>query len=54
MSRASVNKLLHRPFDVLRKMAEDEAGDDPLPIVQRMFGVELDGEGGDPGKGDRG
>ncbi|HBK81694.1 MAG TPA: glutamyl-tRNA reductase [Nitrospinae bacterium] len=53
MSRAIVNKLLHRPFDVLRKMAEDEAGDDPLPIVQRMFGVELDGEGGDPEKGDR-
>jgi len=44
MSRAIVNKLLHHPFNALRKMAKDEVGEDPLPIAQRIFGVDLDGD----------
>ncbi len=39
MTRALVNKLLHRPFAALREMAAEEGGEDPLPLVQRLFGV---------------
>jgi glutamyl-tRNA reductase len=52
MTRAIVNKLLHRPFDVLKKMAEEEMGDDSLSIVQRLFGVEPDDD--DLGSGKEG
>lgn len=40
MSRAIVNKLLHRPFEALRDMNGGEWGEDSLTIVQRLFGVE--------------
>jgi glutamyl-tRNA reductase len=50
MSRAIVNKLLHRPFDVLKKMADEEMGDDSLSIVQRLFGVEPEDDESDSEK----
>ena len=54
MTRAIVNKLLHRPFDVLRKMADEEAGDDSLFIAQRLFGVDSDedSDSSRPGEGE--
>ena len=54
MSRSIVNKLLHRPFDVLRKMADEEAGDDSLFIAQRLFGVDSDedSDSSRPGEGE--
>lgn len=51
MSRAIVNKLLHQPFDALRRMAEEEADDESITIAQRLFGVE-DTSAGDTGAGD--
>jgi glutamyl-tRNA reductase len=48
MSRAIVNKLLHRPFEVLREMNGGEWGHDSLMLAQRLFGVEPDSEAENP------
>ncbi len=40
MTKALVNKLLHQPFTVLRRMAEEEAEELSVESVRKLFGVE--------------
>ena len=40
MTKALVKKLLHHPFDVLRRMSEEDVEGISLESVQRLFGVE--------------
>ena len=52
MTRALVNKLLHRPFASLRAMAAEELDEGSLALVRRLFGVESrrdEAESSDPG-----
>ncbi len=48
MTKALVNKLLHHPFTVLRRMAEDDVEDISVESVQKLFGVEPESDEGPP------
>ena len=42
MTKALVNKLLHHPFAVLRRMSEGDADGISVESVQKLFGVEIE------------
>lgn len=45
MTRAIVNKVLHRPTTVIRELAESEMALESLDLIQRLFGVsEVEGK----------
>lgn len=48
MTKALVNKLLHHPFTVLRRMAEEDVEDISVESVQKLFGVEPESDEGPP------
>ena len=49
MTKALVNKLLHHPFAVLRRMAEEDVEDISIESVQKLFGVEPESDENPPG-----
>ena len=49
MTKALVNKLLHHPFTVLRRMAEEDVEGISVESVQKLFGVEPESDEGPPG-----
>ncbi len=48
MTKALVNKLLHHPFAVLRQMSEKDVEGISVESVQKLFGVEPEGDQGPP------
>ena len=48
MTKALVNKLLHHPFAVLRRMSEEDVEGISVESVQKLFGVELESDEGLP------
>ncbi len=48
MTKALVNKLLHHPFAVLRQMSEKDVEGISVESVQKLFGVEPEGDQGLP------
>ena len=48
MTKALVNKLLHHPFAVLRQMSEEDVEGISVEFVQKLFGVEPEGDEGLP------
>ena len=46
MTKALVNKLLHHPFAVLRQMSEEDVEGISVESVQKLFGVEPEGDPG--------
>ena len=48
MTKALVNKLLHHPFAVLRQMSEKDVEGISVESVQKLFGVEPEGDHGLP------
>ena len=49
MTKALVNKLLHHPFAVLRRMAEEDVEGISVESVQKLFGVEPESDENPPG-----
>ena len=49
MTKALVNKLLHHPFAVLRRMAEEDVEGISVESVQKLFGVEPESNENPPG-----
>ena len=49
MTKALVNKLLHQPFAVLRRMAEEDVEGISVESVQKLFGVEPESDENPPG-----
>ena len=50
MTKALVNKLLHHPFAVLRRMAEEDVEGISVESVQKLFGVEPESDENPPGQ----
>ena len=48
MTKALVNKLLHHPFAVLRRMSEEDVEGISVESVQKLFGVEPESDEGFP------
>ena len=48
MTKALVNKLLHHPFAVLRRMSEEDVEGISVESVQKLFGVEPESDEGLP------
>ena len=46
MTKALVNKLLHHPFAVLRRMSEEDVEGISVESVQKLFGVEPESDAG--------
>lgn len=49
MTKALVNKLLHHPFSVLRRMSEEDVEGISVESVQKLFGVEPESDEDPPG-----